>query len=195
LTWSDIAKLFLILAAVLLFIAAAIGILYYAAQWLGLQAALAWAAFAGVAVLIFRVEVQRVRQHRRVLADRKREQYSELLELLSRCFYSPDPVQAAQRQKQEFDKWSLRLMLLGSDEVLTAWEYFCQVALSGFDLDEEEEDDDEQEEDDEDIEDYGPDDSLFAAHVRLLTALRRDCGHPVAASTGRWLGRILEASE
>jgi hypothetical protein len=191
-TWWDTAKLCAILVAVLLFIGAAIGILYYAVQWLGLQAALAWAAFAALGIVLLKIDAQRVREHRRVLADRKREQYLELLEILRKCFYAQDPVQAARRQKQELEKWSLRLALLGSDELLSAWEHFCQISLYGFERDEYE---DEEQQDGEEEEDYEPEDPLFTAQVRLLTALRRDCGHRIQTTTGRWLARILEAGE
>ena len=176
--WSGVAMLCAILLAVLLFLGAAIAAMYFAVQWLGLQAAIAWAAFIGLALLLVRIEQQRKREQERVLADRKREQYFELLELLRKCFYSQDPVQAARRQKQELEKWSLRLTLVGSDQVLDAWHDFCRLSLDELEEDEEEEEDD-----------------LFAAQVRLIMALRRDCGHRTTALT-RWrVADLLDTEE
>ena len=190
---SDLAMLCAMLLAVLLFVGAAIVAMYFAAQWLGLQAAIAWAAFLGLAILLIRIEHQRKQEQERVLADRKREQYFELLEVLRKCFFGQDPVQSARRQKQELDRWSLRLALIGSDEVLRAWHNFCQVALgvSEYDLEEDEEEDEEDEDDE--LADF--EDSLYTAQVRLLAALRRDCGHPRTRLT-RWeVAELLEATE
>lgn len=186
--WSSVAMLCAMLLAVLLFVGAAIAAMYFAVQWLGLQAAIAWAAFVTLALLLIRVEHQRKREQERVLADRKRDQYFELLELLRKCFYSQDPVQAARRQKQELEKWSLRLALIGSAEVLSAWHGFCQVSLYAFEHDRE---DDEEEEENEGEEE----DDLFAAQVRLITALRRDCGHPTTRLTRWQLADILDTGE
>lgn len=189
--WSGVAMLCAILLAVLLFVGAAVVGMYFAVQWLGLQAAIAWAAFVGLALLLVRIEQQRKHEQERVLADRKREQYFELLELLRKCFYSKDPVQATRRQKQDLDKWSLRLALIGSDQVLDAWHDFCRVSLDEFEDDDEEEHD----ESDGDEEEEEEEDDLFAAQVRLLLALRRDCGQPTTHLT-RWrLADILDTGQ
>ena len=189
--WSGVAMFCAMLLAVLLFIGAAIAAMYFAVQWLGLQAAIAWAAFVGLALLLVRIEQQRKREQERVLADRKREQYFELLEVLRKCFYSQDPVQAARRQKQELDKWSLRLALIGSDQVLDAWHDFCRLSLDEFEPDEADEEDKEDDEEEEEEEQ----DDLFTAQVRLIVALRRDCGRPTTGLT-RWrLANLLDTEE
>jgi hypothetical protein len=195
--WSGVAMLCVILLAVLAFVGAIFVGLYFAVQWLGLQAALAWAAVAGVALVLIQFENQRKREHRRVLADRKREQYFELLEVLQKCFYSQDPVQAARRQKQELRKWSLRLSLIGSDEVVRAWRDFCDASLYESESDREEDGEEDEEEDEEDNADEARDaeNVLFTAQAQLLSALRRDCGNPSTRVT-RWeLAELLDLDE
>ena len=187
--WGDFVMLCAILLAVLAATAVVVAGMYFAGQWLGVQAAIAWAAFLGLGLLLYHIEHERKREHEKLLADRKREQYFELVGLLHKCLSSSDPVQAAQRQKQEIGKWSLRLALIGSDEVLLAWQDFCHATIYAFDdeaEDEGQEEDDAQEDDEEE--------DLFVAQAQLIMALRRDCGHPTSRLSSWQLSDFLESS-
>lgn len=183
--WRHVIMLGLSLGLVLAFIAGVIAALYFGVLYLGLQAALAWAAFIVLLLLLMRIEVQRKHEQQRLLADRRREVYFELLNLLQKCFFSLNPVQAALKHKQELQTWSMRLALMGSDEVCRAWRTYYELAMGEFEEDEEDEQEDpEDEPEDEDDVQYEQG-RLFAAQVRLLAALRRDCGH-LRTTLTRW---------
>ena len=176
--WWNLVVLCGVLAAGLLFVAGVIALIYSGIQWLGLQAAIAWTAFVILVFYLIKANYERKREHERLLADEKREQYFGLLEVLQECFFTDDPIQDARKHEQELKKWSLRLILIGSDEVVRAWRNFYDVAMGEF------EDEDEDEEDEEE-------DSLFVAQANLLRALRRDCGHVGTTLTQSDLFAIL----
>jgi len=74
--------------------------------------------------------VEQRREYQKLLADRKREHYLQFLEFLSRFMGTSEEELVTQTQKpgeketvplEELRMWSLRLTLIGSDEVVKAW--------------------------------------------------------------------------
>ncbi len=159
------------LAAILVVVAGVVAAMYFGTQWLGLQAAVVWAVVVVLSLLAVNATRQWKRQQEQALAEKKRELYCQLVEALRGCFFARDPALAARKEKQRLQKWSLQLALIGSDEVVRAWQNFYDHAL-GFA--ENEEDEEEQSGDEFD----SGEDPMLDAQARLLQALRRDCGNP-----------------
>lgn len=98
----------------------------------GLQASLMWTAIIGATAWLIRSHIEQKREYQRLLADRKRELYLQFLEFMAKFLASTEkglPVQGYKKGKsfqqpvslEEFRMWSLRLTLIGSDDVVLAW--------------------------------------------------------------------------
>jgi len=132
-------------------------------QYAGLQASLLWTAIIGAAAWAIRSNVEQKREYEKLLADRKREHYLQFLEFLAGFLGTTDdePVIKGQRPKQkksisieELRMWSLRLTLIGSDEVVNAWNRARNGAT-----------------------DPGESLSMMKNWGQLWLAMRKDCGH------------------
>jgi hypothetical protein len=187
-TWRHLIVLTLLLAAVLLFVAGVVAAIYFGIQQYGWPAAAACAAVLALLLLLIRVQQERRRAQEKGLADKRREVYFELLDVLGPCFFSEDPVETAEKHKPELQKWSLRLALIGSDAVVRAWRDFYELVTGAVEDDEEEDEKDGEEPMDENAvgrEEDDDEDRLFSAQVKLLAALRVDCGH-LRSTLTRW---------
>jgi hypothetical protein len=132
----------------------------------GLQASLLWTAIVGAGAWAVRSSIEQKREYQRLLAENKRTHYSEFLDFLNQ-FIGPTGKSGADQEKvgehdqvslEELRKWSLRLTLIGSDEVVLAWNAVrLQVA---------------------DAQDGKPGLSALRGWGRLWLAMRKDCGHP-----------------
>ena len=96
-------------------------------HYAGLQASLLWTAIIGAVAWAIRSNIEQKREHQRLLAESKRNHYLQFLEFMSRSISAnndetsspkglPSPEAIA-----ELRMWSLRLTLIGSDDVVNAW--------------------------------------------------------------------------
>ena len=104
-------------------IAVVVGAVWVLVSLIGLQASLIWTSVLGAMAWAVQSAVQQRQEYQRLLADQKREQYFEFLEILSQ--FLPGSVGADLGQSPELlaqlRRWSLRLTLIGSDEVVTTF--------------------------------------------------------------------------
>lgn len=131
----------------------------------GLEASLLWTGLIGGLGWAIQSSVQTKREYARLLADKKRQHYLEFLDFLNIFFaeaksHPESSKKSSRRGKQpsadELRKWSLRLTLIGSDEVVRAYN---QARVSERDADD-------------------PNDvSLLRDWGEVWLAMRRDCGH------------------
>jgi hypothetical protein len=154
----------ILLAAVVLICA----VLWAAVRLMGLQASLIWTALVGILAWAVQSAVQQRQKYRRLLTKQKREQYFEFLNFLNE-FFSPaigrrDRDRTDPRMLQQLRRWSLRLTMIGSDEVVQAWNAArISGAIEGQAVG---------------GEPAGEQNvSLLRAWGRLWLAMRRDCGH------------------
>lgn len=141
----------------------AVGAIWALVNYAGLQASLLWTAIIGAAAWAIRSNIEQKREYEKLLADRKREHYLQFLEFLAGFIETTDEGTLGRGQRarlkktvslDEFRMWSLRLTLIGSDEVVQAW----NSARHGV---------------------SDPDDPLdMMKHWgKLWLAMRKDCGH------------------
>ena len=152
-------SIFLGLIALAICVGAIWGLVHFA----GLQASLLWTAIVGAAAWAIRTSIEQRREYQRLLAEQKRKHYFEFLEFMSRFIGTSGEGKAGRSTRKqdqpvplnEFRMWSLRLTLIGSDEVVKAWNYAR-------------------------LNDSETDDSLgvLKRWGRLWLAMRKDCGHP-----------------
>lgn len=137
-------------------------------NYAGLQASLLWTAIIGAAAWIIRSNIEQKREHQKLLAERKREHYLQFLEFLAKFITSsnssgsPNNVPNVTSNSpavplEELRMWSLRLTLIGSDEVVKAWN---RARLGG-------------------VTEQGQGDNIQVLRNwgRLWLAMRKDCGH------------------
>lgn len=149
-------------------IALASAIVWSLVKYAGLQASLLWTAIIGAAAWAIRSNIERKREHQKLLAERKTEHYLQFLEFLARFLSNAD--KAAQGSStsgktadseivdlEEFRMWSLRLTLIGSDEVVKAWNSARLDAVANQ------------------AADRGV--QVLRNWGRLWLAMRKDCGH------------------
>jgi hypothetical protein len=102
-----------------------IGFGWVLTHYAGLQTSLLWTAIIGAIAWAIRSNVEKKREHQRLLAESKRNHYLQFLEFLSRFFSSVAGSSPFDSQSPEFISelrmWSLRLTLIGSDDVVQAW--------------------------------------------------------------------------
>lgn len=121
----------------------------------GVEASLVTTAGLGAIAWIVKSTWESRREHRRVLAKDKQDQYFEFMEHLLKVFdagkgdgpLDPDFL-------REVNRWGFRLILVGSDDVVRAWNNLRQVGAAADDK-------------------YA---ALNSADA-LILAMRKDCGH------------------
>lgn len=137
-------------------------------NYAGLQASLLWTAIIGAAAWIIRSNIEQKREHQKLLAERKREHYLQFLEFLAKFITSsnssgsPNNVPNVTSNSpavplEELRMWSLRLTLIGSDEVVKAWN---RARLGGVTE-----------------QGQGYNIQVLRNWGRLWLAMRKDCGH------------------
>jgi len=135
----------------------------------GLQTSLLWTGLVGAAAWAVRSSVEQKREYQRLLAEKKRNQYLEFLDIMNRYFgapqkLDPQPTGASAQpthgevSPEDFRKWILHLTLIGSDDVVRAWNATRLQALT------------------EQGREGGV--TVMRGWGRLLLAMRKDCGHP-----------------
>lgn len=163
-------RTFSILLAILL-IAIVIAGVWGLVAFVGLQVSIVWTALLGGVAWSIRSSIEQRRAYQRLLADKKREQYFEFLDFLnhfvegSKEGASGDASTAGSEVPHakpisiaEFRKWSLRLTLIGSDDVVKTWNAARLGRVEQADSDESVE--------------------TLRKWGKLWLAMRKDCGHP-----------------
>jgi hypothetical protein len=105
-----------------------IGVVWALTHYAGLQASLLWTAIIGAAAWAVRSNLEQKREYQKLLAARKQEHYFQFLEFLSKFVgfnQSSGGVSSGDGRPpvstDEFRMWSLRLTLIGSDDVVLEW--------------------------------------------------------------------------
>lgn len=125
--WQAYGFLLLLVVSALVVGAALVGAIWLATTYLGPPAALAW---AGLLVLLFWLlgaSYRARREQANAMALANREPYWELAGLLHQLAASPEPAEAAFKRQKELDKWDAKLVVMGSDPVVNAWNFFRRV--------------------------------------------------------------------
>lgn len=163
----------------LLVLAAAVAAIWILVKLIGLQASLVWTGVVGFVAWSVRSSVEQKREYQRLLADRKRQQYQEFLTYLERAFVevraesgmssrsrkAGRPAHGTETHAEdlatELRRWSMRLTLVGSDEVIRAFNLARAAAIES------------------------PDATARTSAMKqwaiLWLAMRKDCGHPDTA--------------
>ena len=144
------------LVLVLVLLAAFIGGFYLLVRTVGIEGSLIWSTLVAAMGWIVSEHISRRREHQRLLANQKQDMYFKFLDFLltfMKKAKEPHGQESNDELIEEMMEWSLRLMLIGSDDVVRAWNSFRDAA--------------------------GERDvaSLFGNVARLLTEMRKDCGH------------------
>jgi hypothetical protein len=143
--------------------------LYALSEAFGLQVSIFGTAVVGAFGWLVRTDLERRRAHELLLNEQKRNQYFQFLEILNKNFgttaekdwntadSSPSLPAGERIDIDEFRLWSLRLTMIGSDEVVRAWN---TARLAGMG--------------------QNPAEhlaTLLRAYGQLLLEMRKDCGH------------------
>jgi hypothetical protein len=141
-----------------------VGAIWALVTLVGLQASLVWAALVGGIAWLVRTEVEKKRELTRLLAEQKRKQYVEFLDLFLQ-FTRKD--QAEPPSPEKYREWSMRLILLGSDEVVKAWNVVRNLGDGGL------------------SDEQASEEQKRANLIRMMRAwgtmlleMRKDAGHP-----------------
>ena len=153
---QEAMSVWLALGIVLVLVAAFVGAFYLLVRTVGIEGSIIWSTLvAGIGWLISE-HISRRREHQKLLGEKKREMYFEFLEFMLGFLVdvreNKEEAQATPDQLTEMTRWSLRLSMVGSDEVVRAWNDYRAIAG-----------------------DEGGD--VFTPIARLLSAMRKDCGH------------------
>lgn len=142
---------------ILILFAALIGGFYLLVKAVGVEGSLIWSTLIAAIGWIVSEHISRKREHQKLLAEQKREMYFKFLEFVlsfTRAVRDgEEDVEATPEQLDELSNWSLKLGLIGSDEVVKAWNSFRANAGTGEGS------------------------KLFAPMAALLSAMRKDCSH------------------
>jgi hypothetical protein len=132
-------------------------------RYAGLEGSLLWTAIVGALAWAIRSNTEKKQEHLRLLGEKKREHYVAFLEFMNLAVSTVKSNGSSSKESgsltspaklDEFRKWSLRLTLIGSDEVVRAWNAVRVAApepREGLDI----------------LKDWG----------RLWLEMRKDCGH------------------
>jgi hypothetical protein len=160
--WNRHMKRAIHIALAALILALSVAGIWSLVMYAGLQSSLLWTAIIGAAAWAIRSNVEQKREYQKLLAERKQEHYFQFLQFLSKFIDSTQktmPIAATKTQGnvvplEEFRMWSLRLTLIGSDDVVREW----NNARNGR-------------------EDPAQPYLAMKRWGRLWLAMRRDCGH------------------
>jgi hypothetical protein len=97
-----------------------VGVIWGLTHFLGLKASLIWTAVIGFATWAINKSSEDARERRRLLAERKRQQYLEFLDVLKR-FIGGDDASSDTEILEKLRDWNLKLTLIASDSVIRAW--------------------------------------------------------------------------
>lgn len=133
-------------------------------HYAGLEGSLLWTAIVGALAWAIRSNAEKKQEHLRLLGEKKREHYVAFLDFMNTAVAMS---KSSERQSStgsdnltspakldEFRKWSLRLTLIGSDDVVRAWNAVRTGTTEGRDGVE-----------------------ILKGWGHLWLAMRKDCGH------------------
>lgn len=134
----------------------------YVLPKVGLEASLMWTAIIGGLGWLISTTAERKAEYHRILAEEKRKLYFEFIDFLLSVMAASESGNEVELNKEEWRRWSLRLAMVASDDVLRAWNHVkCQAVDAA----------DENPEAAEVVKPWG----------KLLLAMRKDCGHADSA--------------
>lgn len=151
----------------LLFVAAlVVATIWGLVNLIGLQASLIWTAIIGAMGWAVQSSVRQKQEYQRLLAEQKRLQYFEFLDFLNEFASASleSPESTSPERLLQLRRWSLRLTMIGSDEVVKAWNQAKGVGLI---------DTNRQRADDQETRTL----AILSAWGGLWLAMRKDCGH------------------
>lgn len=146
----------------LLLLGGIVSLSIYVLPKVGLEASFMWTALVAGLGWIIATTVERKAEYRRTLAEEKRRLYYEFIDTIIEYLNRSQSGQEVELNKQELQRWSLRLSMVASDEVLRAWILIRRKA---------EDTSHEKQEPTEVLKPWGT----------LLVAMRKDCGHADSA--------------
>jgi len=147
----------LALSIILILLAAFIGGFYLLVKTVGIEGSLIWSTLLAALGWMVSEHIARRREHQKLLAEQKREMYFKFLEFILFFIDAEEKGRAKDKPEdeviEEMTHWSLKLVLVGSDGVVKAWN--AMRAESG----------------------EGDTSRRFRRVAKLLTEMRKDCGH------------------
>jgi hypothetical protein len=152
--WAAVLGLVLLAGLIALFV--------YVLPKVGLEASLMWTAIIGGLGWLISTSSERKAEYRRILAEEKRKLYFEFIDFLLSVMAMSESGKDVELNKEEWRRWSLRLAMVASDDVLRAWNHIKGQAVDPAD---------ENRESAEVLKPWG----------KLLVAMRKDCGHADSA--------------
>jgi|ERR1022692_60593 hypothetical protein len=159
-------KFFGSLLAALVLLGGGTGGIWALTKYGGLQTSLIWTAVAGAIAWSVRSSAEKKRENERLLVEEKRGQYYKFIEFFSKM--SSDEGRAEiDKNPSLLRQWSLNLILIGSDDVITTWNHARTAWIS---LGEEQA---QMTDEAKRIRTA----SMFRWWGEFLMAMRRDCGH------------------
>jgi hypothetical protein len=141
----------LALIALLLVLGTAGLVLYVITHYFGVQWSVLATAGSALVVWLVRADVEKRREYERLLNQQKRDQYAQFIDVMNTYLPIKDEPEQLPPSLSDLRKWSMKLMLVGSDDVVRAWNTARITTDNGRDV----------------IRNYG----------RMLLAMRRDSGH------------------
>lgn len=148
--WPVVVGLLLLTGLIALFV--------YVLPKVGLEASLMWTAIIGGLGWLISTSAERKAEYRRILAEEKRKLYFEFIDFMLSAMATSESGKEVELNKEDWRRWSLRLSMVASDDVLRAWIHV---------RDQSGEPADERREAAEILKPWG----------KLLVAMRKDCGH------------------
>lgn len=124
--------------------------LYVAIDYFGVQWSVVGTAAGGLIVWLVRADIEKRREYEKLLNQQKREQYGKFIEVMNSYLPISDEPERPQPSLSDLRVWSMKLMLVASDDVIRAWNN-ARLSSEGPEV----------------VRNYG----------RLLLAMRRDSGH------------------
>lgn len=119
-TQSKSKQVMLALLVVVLVLGVIGALLYVLTRYFGVKWSALFAVASALVAWLVRSSLEKRREYERLLNQEKREQYSQFLDVLNKVLplgHEPDQEVSL----RDLRKWSLKLMLVGSDEVIKAW--------------------------------------------------------------------------
>lgn len=167
LSFKVIAKGLLALSLILLVLCLAVGavvlVLFLAKDRLGIEASALVALVAGGFAWLIKSSLENRREHRRLIARDKWEHYVEFLDFIRDFIQNPsENLDKSSPRIQKLIAWNMKLLMIGSPEVVKAWGKFRNLPFS-------------------DMGDNAGASAMISI-ADLIQAMRKDCGQTGAIS-------------
>ena len=124
--------------------------LYVVTHEFGVKWSVISTAVGALIAWIVRADIEKRREYEKLLNQQKRDQYAKFIDVMNKFLPITDEPREPPRLS-ELREWSMKLMLIGSDDVLKSWNAARRPSVDGRET--------------------------TRAYVRLLLAMRRDSGH------------------